>query len=264
MQDLILIKLGGSIITDKTKEFTAREDNILRFAREIKSSLKNYKGKLIIGHGGGSFPHTPATKYKTKQGMISRDSVYGMALVGDAARQLNMIIVKNFLKEKIPVFTFSPSSYSLSDAKGGTRSYLDPLKKSLELGAVPVVYGDSMWDASQGCTIFSTETVLGEIAKYFNENYKIRIIYVSNVDGVYDANKKTITEITNKNFSLVKQSIVGSAGIDVTGGMLHKVQEALNLAKKYEIETEIINGNTKGNLKKAILGEKVLATFISN
>jgi isopentenyl phosphate kinase len=32
---LILIKLGGSLITDKNKAFTAKKDLILRLAKEV-------------------------------------------------------------------------------------------------------------------------------------------------------------------------------------------------------------------------------------
>jgi isopentenyl phosphate kinase len=46
--------------------------------------------------------------------------------------------------------------------------------------------------------------------------------------------------------------------------MLHKVEESLTLAKKFGIKTTIINGNTKGNLRKAILGKKTLSTKIES
>lgn len=262
MKELILIKLGGSVITDKSKEFTSREDNILRLAKEIKEAQKVFKGKLIIGHGGGSFPHTPAAKYQTKKGIIDGKSVYGAALVEDAARRLNMIVVNGFLSQNLPVFTFAPSSFLISDALVCSKSYLDPLIKALEVGIIPIVYGDVVMDKKQGFTIFSTEKVLAVLAKEFGKEYKIRMIYVTNVDGVYDDRGKTIPEITNKNFDRIKISILGSGGIDVTGGMLHKVQEALDLAGKINVVTQIINGNRSGSLKNAISGKKVVGTTI--
>jgi isopentenyl phosphate kinase len=79
---------------------------------------------------------------------------------------------------------------------------------------------------------------------------------------VYDANQKTIEKITRKNFEKIKKDIIGVATTDVTGGMLHKVEEGLNVSKKTGIKTLIINGMTKGNLKKAILGKEVNGTRI--
>ena len=75
MQELIIIKLGGSVITDKSREYTPREDNIKRFAEEIRESEKVFKGKFIIGHGAGSFAHTPAAKFQTKKGLINSRSL---------------------------------------------------------------------------------------------------------------------------------------------------------------------------------------------
>ena len=186
MENLILVKLGGSVITDKKKDFTVREENILRLGRELKSVLKSGKCKIIIGHGAGSFAHVPAYKYKTKEGLIKKDSLYGMGVTEDAARKLNSIVIEKFLSLGLPVFSFSPASFLISDAKVCSKSYLDPIKKALQIGIIPVVYGDVILDKKTGCTIFSTEKILSILAKELQKNYKIRIIYVTDVDGVYD------------------------------------------------------------------------------
>ena len=88
------------------------------------------------------------------------------------------------------------------------------------------------------------------------------MVYITDVDGVYDENGKTIPQITPGNFEQIRSSIASAKGVDVTGGMFHKVEEALTVAKKYKIETLIINGTKKGNLKKAILGEQVTGSLI--
>lgn len=157
MKNLILIKLGGSVITDKKREFSVRKANILRLGKEIKSAIKSGKSKVIIGHGAGSFAHVPAHKYKTNEGLIGKNSLYGMAVTEDAARKLNSIVIKNFLSLGLPVFSFSPASFLISDAKIYSKSYLDPMKLALQIGVIPVVYGDVIVDKKIGCNIFSTE-----------------------------------------------------------------------------------------------------------
>ena len=62
---LILLKLGGSLITDKTKPYTANIPVIKRLAREIHEAREEKDINLIVGHGGGSFPHVSAKKYQT-------------------------------------------------------------------------------------------------------------------------------------------------------------------------------------------------------
>jgi isopentenyl phosphate kinase len=262
MKELILIKLGGSVITDKSKEYFAREENISRLAGEIKSALKIAKAKIIIGHGAGSFAHIPASIYKTKEGLKGNRSLYGACVTEEAARLLNQIVVKKFISQKIPVFPFSPGSFVISDAKVCSKSYIDPIEKALEIGIVPVVYGDVVLDRKLGFTIFSTEKVLSILVSQFVKNYKIRMIYVSDVDGVFDQKGEIISQITNDNFDKLKPSIIGARGIDVTGGMLHKVEEAVSLAEKYKIDTLIINGMKNGILKNTILGNKVVGTII--
>lgn len=262
MEELILIKLGGSVITDKGKEFTAREDNIKRFAKEISEAQKVFKGKIIIGHGAGSFAHTPAAKFETRRGIINDKSILGASIVEDSARALNAILTRNFLTENVPIFSFSPGSFLISDGERSISSYFDPIRKALEIGLVPVVYGDVIIDKTQGFTIFSTEKVFETLVQKLNETYKIRMIYVTDVDGVYDKKGNTIPVITRTNFDQLKTSILGAKGVDVTGGMLHKVEESLKLSEEFGTETLILNGNKNGSLQKAILKGKIVGTKV--
>ena len=83
LSELILLKLGGSVITDKTQPFTARLDVIERLAAEIKAALDERGDdlQLIVGHGAGSFGHEVAAKYQTHKGAVSADSWLGFAEV---------------------------------------------------------------------------------------------------------------------------------------------------------------------------------------
>ena len=261
---LTLIKLGGSLITDKNKAFTAREDVILRLAKEIKTSLKDLKGDLIIGHGSGSFGHTVASKYKTQEGIVNKDSITGFPLVADAARKINVIVMDNLLKTKIKAVSFSPFSFIYTKNEKAINTFIFPIKKVLEIGMVPVIYGDVIMDETRGFCIYSGEKTLNLLAERLHKNYLvIKVIYCGETDGVYDEKGKTIKEITSGNFSLVSNALKGSSSIDVTGGMIHKVKEALEIAEDLKAETQIINATKKGQLKKAILGKDVLATRIN-
>lgn len=263
MKELILIKLGGSVITDKSKHFFAREANIAKLAGEIKSALKLSKARLIVGHGAGSFAHIPASIYGTKEGLINNKSLFGMGVTEEAAKALNQIVVKKFINKKIPTYAFSPGSFLISNAKVYSKSYIEPVEKALEIGIVPIVYGDVVLDRKIGFTIFSTEKILSILAKELLKDYKIRIIYVTDVDGVLDEKGKIIPQITEVNFGKLKTSITGAKGVDVTGGMLHKVEEALLLVKNIGVKTQIINGIKATRLKRAILGKVVEGTLIS-
>ncbi len=262
MSKLLLIKLGGSLITDKGRDFTAKPDVIRRLAKEIKFAQKRLPCKIIIAHGSGSFGHTVAAKYKTKDGLINDKSLTGLPLVADAAIQINRIVMKCFFEAKLPAVSFSPASIFLARKRLPKQVNTKTVFQSLKIGILPVLYGDVIFDQKCGFCIFSSETVLSILADEAKPSFvDIKIIYCGNTDGVYDQNGKTISEVTPKSFKNLKRFITGSKQTDVTGGMLHKVGESLSLAKK-GIETNIINGTKPNELRKAILGNKTLGTLI--
>lgn len=264
MEKLILIKLGGSVITDKGKPFTAKRKVIKRLAREILQAQGEYRGKLIISHGSGSFGHTVASQYKTHEGLINKNSVKGAVLTSDAANRINKIVMGELMNAGLSVKSFSPASFIFAKAGKPHKVFIDSIKHALSKNIIPVVYGDVLMDKDMGVCIFSAENVISVLVKKLAKTYKIEtIILSSDTDGVYDKNGKTIKKITPKNFAEVKKQIGGSTSADVTGGMLHKVEESLKIAKKYKVETFLINGNKNGCLRKVIEGKRVKSTLIS-
>lgn len=253
MKDLILVKLGGSVITDKAKPFTARVEVIRRLAKRLKSRYLSHDTDLIIGHGAGSFAHVPAAKYQTQKGIINeiqskdyKDSIWGLSLTADAAIQINRIVIKEFLKLKIPVVSFAPMSFIY-----GNKMILGHIKKSLEIGVTPIIYGDTIMNKRQGFEIYSGEKTLDIIASKLSPLYKkVRIIYYTDTNGVYDSHGVTIPLITPKNFKEVKKFILGSNNTDVTGGMVHKVMESLKFVKKIDAEIYVLNGLSRGKFTR--------------
>ena len=64
---MFIVKLGGSVITDKSRENSFKQEIANRLSREIKNANK----KSIIIHGAGSFGHILAKKYNLDQGFKS-------------------------------------------------------------------------------------------------------------------------------------------------------------------------------------------------
>ena len=248
--NLIFVKLGGSLITDKAKPFTEKKDVIKRLAEEIHRARQKKDIKLIIGHGGGSYPHKPASDYQVQKGVINKDSYKGIAEVQDAASRLNRLIVRALLDAGELAVSVQPSSSCITEQGRIKEFYTEPIKKFLDYNMIPITYGDVALDTKMGCCIISTEEVLNFLTKEFKPE---RIILCGKVDGVLDAQNKVIPEITEKNFAKIKPMLLSSDGIDITGGMLHKVERMLEL----KVPSYIINGTKEGNLEKALLGEKI-------
>jgi isopentenyl phosphate kinase len=271
MDELILVKLGGSVITDKNKPFTEDIETIKRLAKEIHEARQVRKFRLIVGHGGGSYPHTPATEFKVNEGIINHRSYEGIAKVQDAASRLNRIIVRELLNAGENAMSIQLSSCSICKDGDIKEMFLDPIKKLLDFNMIPIPYGDVGLDTKKGCCIISTERIFDYIARNLikiDEKYKIsRIILCARVRGVFTDNPdinsyaELIKEITPNKIKEIESSLKGSFGIDVTGGMLHKVKMMLELAK-LGIESEIINAKEPNLLKRALMGERGLGTII--
>jgi isopentenyl phosphate kinase len=256
MKKIILVKLGGSVITDKKTAYLAKVDIIKCLARELKSSPSS----LIIAHGSGSFGHPSAVKFGGMKGYKSKE---GFAKVALDAMAINAIVMKILVEQKLPAVSFKPMSMIIASDGKMESSFFEPLNQALLQGFIPVVYGDGILDKTWKSTIFSGETTLSKIGIYFkNKGYQIiKIIEVGETDGVYNDKKKTIEQISKNSWSKIKQFIFNSNRSDVTGGMQHKIEEALIMAK-LGIETVIINGKRKDELKNALLGKKVKGTVI--
>lgn len=262
--ELIFLKLGGSLITQKNKPFTEKRKIIKRLAQEIYQARKRKNFKLLIGNGGGSYPHVPAKKYRTAGGVINKKSYKGIAEVQDAASRLNRIVVRALLDVGENAISIQPSSVALTKKSRIVDFYTKPLEIFLEKNMVPVIYGDVALDLEKGCSIISTEELFVFLAKKLKSK---KIISAGIVDGVFTADPlknskaKLITEVTSKNYPQIRKVLTGSAGIDVTGGMFHKVERYLELTK-IGIKSYIINGTVKNCLKNALLGKRVRGTII--
>lgn len=263
MKSVILIKLGGSLITNKSKKDSINKRNLSILSKQIKKA-QDLKYNLIIAHGQGSFAHIPARKYRTDKGIINKNSPKGICEVAGKASQLNRIVVDYLNNKGIKSFSINPSSIITTQNHQLNKIFTDSIEQLLKNNLIPVLYGDQILDKKIGCTIFSAEKVLNSIVlELKKKNYKIKkIIHCTNTGGVLDNDKKIIIKINLKNFQKYKKDIRGSKDIDVTGGMFHKVEESLNITKQ-GIDSSIIDGRKENNLLKAIQNKKFTGTKIT-
>jgi len=250
-KDLIFIKIGGSLITKK-KPYTLNLKKIREIAKEIVNLRKKYKVKVLIGNGAGSFAHVSAKKFKTKEGYILKESKIGHCVVEDDASTLNRIFVKELIRAGERAISVQPSAFLFAKNDKIKSYFLDPIKFYLKEDLVPVVYGDVISDEKKGCTILSTEEIFKFLAKKLRPK---KIFLLSNVEGVLDEKGKLIPQIKKRDFQKIKKFLKGAEKIDVTGGMLHKVKVAIEMAK-LGCQVFILEGK-KGNLERLMKGEKI-------
>lgn len=262
MKKLIFIKFGGSLITDKKKPRTANIAVIRKLAKQLRDVKRENKNvHFILGNGAGSFGHYEAVKYKLPSKINSSEKRYGFAVVQESVKTLNKIVVDELLKEKIPAVSMHQSSMLFASNGKLADIFTESLEGFIRLGIIPVVYGDIVYDQKKDSHIFSTEDAfLFLIEKLAEKSYKTeKVIYLTTVNGVLGKKGNVVPRIKNK--MLFRKTLFKTEGFDVTGGMKHKVEQALILAKK-GIKIYITNGNLFNALYSALYNKNFKGTII--
>ena len=255
MADTVLVKLGGSLITEKTDPRGAvRREVIARLASEIGSAAPRMAERLVLGHGSGSFGHVAAREHGIAEGLRSPAQLSGISRTQERAAALHREVLEALAAAGLAPYSIAPSSCMVFS--GGRPAELadEPLRLALGAGLLPVVYGDVVMDRGQGVAICSTERMLETLASRLSVR---RVLWLGETDGVYGEDGRTLPRIS----SLEGLRFASPAGTDVTGGMRHRVETALALAAR-GIRSAIFNGLTPGLLERALLGQSVPGTEI--
>lgn len=278
MNELVFLKLGGSLITDKTQPFTPRLDIMDDLALQIKTALQSRPNlRLVLGHGSGSFGHVPASKYHTRDGLPPRrtplvqhrredtDDNYweGFSEVWYQASALNRFLMKALHNAEVRTMSLSPASSVLTSSGKVAVWDTTPLRMALSAGIVPVIHGDVVFDEVRGGTILSTEDLFMHLARALTPD---RILLAGLEAGVWDdfpSRTKMVRTITPESFEKVSAGVGQAVGADVTGGMESKVKQMLTLVQEYPgLTVQIFSGEEPGNLVQALTGE-ILGTVIT-
>ncbi len=257
MIELVFIKLGGSLITDKTQAYTPRLDKIAELIDEIRAAQnRNPNLGIVLGHGAGSFGHTAASQYGTRNGVHTDDEWRGFAEVRYQAAALNHIVMEALHKAQVPAMAVQPSAGVIAhDAKASTWD-VTPIRKALEHGILPVVYGDTIFDEVRGGTILSTEDLFEYLARQLQPARILLAGLEAAVWADFPARRQRVEVVRRSTYDSVSGKIGGSHGTDVTGGMKSKVEEMLKLVETVpHMTVQIFSGEEKGNLEKVLNGE---------
>jgi isopentenyl phosphate kinase len=255
--ELVFLKLGGSLITDKARPATARREVIERLAGEIAAALRLQPGlRLLLGHGSGSFGHVPASQFGTRQGVATPAQWQGFVEVWRQAAALNRIVMDSLAASGLNAIAFPPSA-SVTAWDGALLAWeMHPLSAALQAGLLPVVFGDVIFDTVRGGTIFSTEDLFEHLAHSLRPR---RILLAGIEPGVwadYPACARLAEEITPRSLPAILPSLSGAQAADVTGGMESKVLQSMALVEQIPgLEVLIFSGAQAGLVQRALLGE---------
>lgn len=241
---MIILKIGGSVITQKSSFEKANIGEMRRIAKELSKK----RDRLILVHGVGSFGHPHAKKYSLNE----RFHAPGLCATHSAVSRLNHIFV-DILNNHFPALTFHPSNIIIAENGEIREIFTSPLNEALNRGITPVTHGDVVFDIIKGNSIISGDRLVSHLSFLLSAT---RIGMGTNVEGVMDERGEVIEEITPESFQAIESVFFSSGKTDVTGEMRGKVSELLRLAER-GIESQIFNASVPGNIEKFLRGERI-------
>ena len=255
---MILVKLGGSVITDKGSYRTFREEAMTRLAGEMSRAHQD----IVLVHGAGSFGHVLAKKHRLQEGFHSPAQISGMAKVMLDVRDLNLQVMKALDLAGLPAASIPPSACVTLENGELARIDLETFSNYLELGIMPVTFGDVALDSERRFGICSGDQLMLVLAKRLRPE---RIIFCADVDGVFtadpnqDPQARLIENVERKTLGSLPRT---ARHDDVTGSIYGKIERMLAMAA-YSRTTMVINGTAPGRLEGALSGERVIGSYVS-
>ena len=253
---MMLVKLGGSVITDKTRYLTFRADVLTRLVGEIVSAGR----EVVLIHGAGSFGHVVASEHRIQDGYISDSQVPAAAKVMEDVRDLNLRVMRVLNEGGLPSASLPPSA--VATLRSGKLDVLDVdlFRRYLEIGISPVTFGDVALDSERRFGICSGDQLMERLAKELRPE---KVIFVSDVDGVFTADPSrdpgaTLMEVVDRAVDSLPRTQRCS---DVTGSIFGKIETMLRIAS-WGGDAVVLNGNAPGRLEAALRGEAVKGTRV--
>jgi len=269
---MLLIKLGGSIITRKECYASFREKRTNALVQEIMEALPHLQDPgIILVHGAGSFGHILAYDHEIHMGMgKATDHVRVVSQIKRDVRTLNSLVMDIVVKNSAHPIPYSPEAIF---HKRGDNSFepnmpaINNIVKMAEEGFLPVLFGDVVGDDEKLFAICSGDDIVEVLASRLEVVKKA--IFVTNVDGIFGSTGQGKQGAVIDNISgerLVK--VISKAHErtdeinikDVTGNMYGKARKIRKIVRHCDVW--VVNGNVKGRLAAAIKGEPHIGTHI--
>ena len=255
---MYLIKLGGSVITEKSSTATFRNKIMDDLACQLALSKKDF----IIVHGAGSFGHVLAKKYELNTGFSNEDQRYGFSLTQGMVQTLNSHVLSSLQKHQLAAVSL-PAHAMLTLHNHDLETFdMNLFHEYVDKGFTPVTYGDVALDSHIGFSICSGDLLMWLLAKEFQPE---KVIFVIDEDGIYTKNPKryqdaTLLETINRNELDSLQTSL-DAHADVTRGMAGKLQ-IIKKITSLSIDTVLVNGLVSDRLFHVLTNQPTIQTII--
>ena len=217
-----VLKLGGSVITDKDSPETVDRPALETAAAAVGRACRDGQ-RLVVVHGGGSFGHHHAARHGVSSTDGSHDAA-GLLEIHRAMGELTDSVLDALQGTDVDALPVRPLSVAHRTVSGRVEFPTGSVSGMLAEGFVPVVHGDIVVHAEKGCTVLSGDSIVVSLARSLDAD---RVGLCSTVPGVLDGSGNVLSEIDS--YDDVAAVLGESESTDVTGGMAGKVTQLLDL-----------------------------------
>lgn len=256
---MLLVKLGGSVLTQKSRLRTPRPVAIRRLATELAS----IREPVLVVHGAGSYGHILASRHRLNDGGSTPAKRSAAARVQADVRELDRLVVDALNRAGLAAVSIPPSAVLTLDDGHVSTMDLTPFLEFSSMGFTPVTFGDVVRDLKRSFSVCSGDLLMLELARAFRPD---RAIFAADVDGLFTAdpkrrkNARLLETVGTKELSTIEFS--STARTDVTGSIEGKVRRMFEIADHVG-ECMIVNGNVKNRVRDALRGRRVVGTRIA-
>ena len=262
--EIVLLKLGGSLLTDKNQPFSIREEVVKSAIQQVIDAQE----KLILIHGGGSFGHPLAKQYSISKGLNPsiNNQILGLTETHQSMNKFNSYLINLFLEKNYPALSIQASSIFIRDLNKISTHSIEIIETALDLNILPILYGDIILDKQGSFSIISGDQIILELCEKLKKYKVSKVIFTMETDGLYINEKNSngecilATECYSDELERLDLADLGQK-IDVTGGIKGK----LNFIKQicnYNIPVQLINGLKEGYIHKSLKNQKINCTNI--
>lgn len=256
---IVIVKLGGSVITRKKEVERLRPKVLDRLAREIGSPNDR---RVVVLHGAGSFGHPGARRFglalPPTDDASARRRARGASIVASEVRRLHLEVLRALLRAGAAPASVPMATHARNRAGVLTDFDPAPFAAALAGGRMPVSFGDVVPDEEWGSSILSADTIATELVPQLHAE---RVLFVSDVAGVLTGpprgRRTPVAEVTEAVVAALRPS---AGAVDVTGGIRGKAEAMLAIARA-GADAGLISGLTDGALSRAIRGEMVYGSW---
>ncbi|NVM16803.1 MAG: isopentenyl phosphate kinase family protein [Candidatus Lokiarchaeota archaeon] len=263
-EEIILLKLGGSLLTEKNRPFSIRKAVVKNAVQQVIDA----NVKLILIHGGGSFGHPLAKEYNIIKGLDLSipNQILGLVKTHQSMNKFNNFLIDLFLDDQFPVLSIQSSTIFIKNLNKIITNSIDAIETALDLNILPILYGDIILDIGGSFSIISGDQIIFELCKNLKKYDISKVIFTMETDGLYvkdenDSNKyKLVEKCKSDELDSLDLADMGQK-IDVTGGIKGKLDSIKKICK-YGIPVQLINGLEKKYIYKSLKSQKINCTHV--